>query len=71
MTTSELYTEIIEPLGHKAKQQNDEFLKSYSQMINKFTREFGNDFCDRKGAIDWEKLVKFNSSTTLPKRKKK
>ena len=58
---TDLYTEIIEPLGHKAKQKNDEFLKSYSQMINKFTREFGNDFCNINGAIDWEKLVRFNS----------
>ncbi len=66
-----LYTEIIEPLGHKAKQRNDEFLISYSHMINKFTREFGNEFCNASGAIDWEKLVKFNSSTTLPERKKK
>ncbi|MCK4500340.1 hypothetical protein KAU11_07575 [Candidatus Babeliales bacterium] len=68
---TDLYTEIIEPLGHKAKQKNDEFLKSYSQMINKFTREFGNDFCDSNGAIDWEKLVKFNSSTVVPAKKKK
>jgi len=68
---TDLFTEIIEPLGHKAKQKNDEFLKSYSHMINKFTREFTNDFCDSDGAIDWEKLVKFNSSTTPPKRKKK
>ncbi|MEA1898810.1 MAG: PmeII family type II restriction endonuclease [Bacteroidota bacterium] len=59
---SDLYTEIIEPLGHEAKQKNEEFLESYSQMINKFTREFGNDFCNVKGAIDWEKLVNFNSS---------
>ncbi len=63
---TDLYTEIIEPLGHMAKQKNDEFLKSYSQMINKFTREFGNDFCKNNGAIDWEKLVKFNSSTIAP-----
>ena len=61
-----LYTEIIEPLGYKAKQKNDVFLNSYSQMINKFTREFGNDFCDNNGAIDWGKLVKFNSSAVAP-----
>jgi hypothetical protein len=64
-----LYTEIVEPLGHKAKEKNDDFLKSYSQMINKFTREFGKDFCDNSGAIDWEKLVRFNSSTIPPKKK--
>ncbi|NOZ46814.1 MAG: cytosolic protein [Chlorobi bacterium] len=59
---SNLYTEIIEPLGYKAKQKNEEFLNSYSQMVNRFTREFGNVFCDKKGDIDWEKLVMFNSS---------
>ena len=56
-----LYNEIIEPLGHKAKGQNDEFLKSYSQMINKFTKEFANDFCLDSGNINWNKLVEFNS----------
>ena len=57
-----LYVEIIEPLGYKAKEKNDEFLQSYSQMINQFTMDFGRRFCDSKGAIDWEKLVIFNSS---------
>jgi len=69
----DLFTEIIEPLGHKAKTKNDEFVQSYSQMINKFTFEFGKDFCSNTGAIDWEKLVRFNSSTTskiIRKRKK-
>lgn len=57
-----LYTEIIEPLGHKAKEKNDIFMKSYSQMINKFTKEFANEFCKDNGDIDWESLVRFNSS---------
>ena len=61
---TDLYTEIIEPIGHKAKEKNGEFLNSYSKMINKFTRDFSNDFCDSDGAIDWKKLVTFNSSTT-------
>ena len=60
---TDLYTEIIEPLGHKAKEKNEEFFKSYSQMINKFTREFSNKFCDSSGAIDWKKIVQFNSRT--------
>lgn len=58
----ELYTEIIEPLGYKAKEKNDEFELSYAQMINVFAREFALDFCTSNGAIDWEKLVRFNSS---------
>ena len=56
-----LYTDIIEPLGSKAKIRNDEFLYSLTQMINKFTREFIEEFCFPSGQINWKKLVEFNS----------
>lgn len=56
-----LYTEIIEPIGHRSKERNDEFMKSYSNMINKFTRDFLKDFCKSNGEIDWVMLVEFNS----------
>ncbi|MBI5359361.1 MAG: cytosolic protein [Planctomycetes bacterium] len=59
---TDLFTEIIEPLGYQAKEKNDAFMKSYAQMINKFTRDFSNTFCDKNGSIDWNGLVKFNSS---------
>jgi hypothetical protein len=65
---SELFTKIIEPLGHKAKERNDDFLKSYSQMINKFTKEFADTFCLANGSIDWKRLVRFNSATIAPKK---
>lgn len=65
-----LYIELIEPLGHKAKERNDDFIKSYSQMINKFTKEFTNDYCDSNGEIEWEKIVKLNSAIIEPKDKK-
>ncbi|MBU1678813.1 MAG: cytosolic protein [Bacteroidetes bacterium] len=56
-----LFVEIIEPLGHKAKIWNGEFLKSYSRILNLFTQEFSSEFCD-DGVINWEKLVRFNSA---------
>jgi len=56
-----LYTGLIVPLGHQAKERNDEFVASYSQMLNKFVRQFSNDFCDADGSIEWQKLVEFNS----------
>ncbi len=56
-----LYTDIIEPLGYQAREKNDVFLESYAKMINKFTKEFSNDFCDNTGQILWQKLVEFNS----------
>ena len=56
-----LYTDIIEPLGHKAKEKNEKFSEEYAKVINKFTREFSTEYCDECGSILWEKLVKFNS----------
>jgi hypothetical protein len=56
-----IYLDIIEPLGHKAKERNEEYMEQYVQMINKFTKEFSNLFCDDNGIIDWVKLVKYNS----------
>ncbi|TGK47639.1 cytosolic protein [Leptospira kanakyensis] len=58
----ELYSELIEPLGHTAKTNDDLYQEAYAKMINKFTIEFGKDFCKADGAIDWEKLVHFNSA---------
>lgn len=60
--SSDLYIDIIEPLGCRAKEKHEDFLNGYAQMVNKFTREFAVNFCDEHGAIDWEKLVRFNSA---------
>lgn len=59
-----LYIELIEPLGYKAREKNEDFMLSYTQMVNKFTREFSNSFCKKNGDIDWKKLVEFNSKKT-------
>lgn len=56
-----LYTEIIEPLGHRAKERNEEFQVEYGKVSNRFVRQFIDEFCHADGAIHWEKLVKFNS----------
>lgn len=57
---SRLYLSIIEPIGHKAKQKTEQFLESYAQMVNKFTVEFAQKFCD-DGKINWVKLIEYNS----------
>jgi len=56
----QLYIEIIEPLGHQAKQHNESFQKEYARLINLFTQDFLQEFCIN-GHIDWHKLVQFNS----------
>lgn len=56
-----LYIEIIEPLGHKAKEKNEKFIEEYPKVINRFTRDFSRVFCDLDGKILWDKIVKLNS----------
>jgi hypothetical protein len=60
--SSTLFTDLIEPLGHQAEQKNEAFYQAYAPMMNRFTHQFVENFCDSTGAINWEKLVIFNSS---------
>ena len=57
-----LYTDIIKPLGHTAKERNDEFEDEYGRCINLFTKQFIDEFCLPDGTIPWEKIVKLTSS---------
>lgn len=58
---SDLYTKIIEPLGCKAKERNEEFNQEYAKIINRFTLEFSQQFCNNDGSINWVKIVEFVS----------
>lgn len=66
-----LYTELIKPIGHKAKERNEEFQVEYGKVANRFTLQFINEFCFADGQIDWEKIVRFNSSVKAPMKKGK
>ncbi|MHB1355741.1 MAG: PmeII family type II restriction endonuclease [Anaerolineae bacterium] len=61
-----LYTDIIEPIGYRAKEHNETFTIEKEKVINRFTRELFLDFCDTNGAIDWIKLVEYNSGNYEP-----
>lgn len=56
-----LYTDIIEPIGYRAKEHNENFMLERGRLINLLTAQFIERFCDPSGAIDWQKLVEFNS----------
>lgn len=60
-----LYTSIIEPLGYEAVERNSDFLAEYAKVINKFVEEFLLKFMNADGAIDWQKIVKFNSEAKV------
>lgn len=69
----ELYVEIVEPLGYRAKERNEEFSIAYAKMVNAFTRETAEQFFTKDNEIDWKKLVTFNSGRSVnrfPKVKK-
>lgn len=57
----DLFVDIIEPMGLEAIKDNDEYYSQMSTVINRFTRQFSEEFCKQSGEIDWAKLVKFNS----------
>jgi len=67
----EFYKQIIEPLGHTAKERNDEFMQEYSMLLNRLSRQFMENFCKETGQINWDKLVEFNSGLKEMKLPKK
>ena len=67
---AQLYTTIIEPLGHSAKERNEAFQVEYGKVMNRFTAEFIKDFCLADGAIRWTQIVEINSEIPKPKTKK-
>ena len=56
-----LYTDIVEPVGYKAKEHNEGFANQRGRVTNLLTKGFIDRFCDSTGTIDWVKLVRFNS----------
>lgn len=56
-----LYTDIIEPIGYRAQVHNETFEIERIKVVTRFTKQFIERFCAEDGAIDWAKLVEFNS----------
>ncbi len=59
-----LYLDIIQPLGYRAKQRNDEYQLAYDKLLNRLSHRFMDDFCTMDGAIEWERLVAFVSASS-------
>jgi len=60
---SELYTELIQPIGYQAEKNDQAFKEIYGNIFNKLSKEFLDNFCEENGSIDWDKLLRYNSST--------
>lgn len=62
-----LYSDIIEPIGHKAKSHNEEIAKAAAAKLNLLTGEFIKRFCDDTGVVKWPELIEFNSGKKIPR----
>ena len=52
-----LYTEIIKPIGFRAREHNENYMSNKAEAANRLTKEFLDKFCHPSGAINWNKLV--------------
>lgn len=57
-----LYVDIIEPLGREARVPNEQVQVHYAKLVNAFTRELLQNFCDADGCLNWQKIVEYNSA---------
>ncbi len=53
----DLYMDIVEPIGHRAREFNDAFYTQRANAMNRMAREFTERFCRANGSIDWPKIV--------------
>jgi hypothetical protein len=64
-----LYTDIVEPVGYRAKEHNHNFEQERDGIINLLSNDFFDKFCNpTTGLIDWVKLVEFNSGNYEPQK---
>lgn len=57
----ELYKEIIEPVGYRAREHNEQYKHEADALTNRLVKQFIDLFCDERGVIDWHKLIEANS----------
>lgn len=58
---ADFYLKIIRMMHDYPQHHRVEYCDAYNQALNRFTKEFLDNFSTTDGAIDWEKLVKYNS----------
>jgi hypothetical protein len=66
----DFHIKLIKHIKVAATKHREEYLKKWDHAVNKFTLEFGEDFCHKSdGSIDWEKFVRYVSDPKKPKDK--
>ena len=65
---ADLYTRIVEPLGHNAKQRNQAFAEQYAAVVNRMSQQFTAEYCTEEGLIDWPKVVAVSSEKRMSRK---
>lgn len=60
---TDFYVKIIRYMGTKPDEYAQEFETAYNKAENRLVRAFTTEYCREDGAIDWDKLVQFNSGS--------
>ena len=60
----EFYLRIIAAMQAKPAEHKRAFREEWGKAINRFLREFTVDFCRPDGAIDWDRLLRYNSGVS-------
>ena len=58
----DFYLTIMALMQDRPEQHRAAYTEAYAAAVNRFTKEFVEQFCHDDGSIDWEKLAQFNSS---------
>lgn len=64
----EAYVRIIQLLAEAPSSTVDDYERARTALIDELVAEFETDYCEADGTIDWEKIVRLNSSSVAPKR---
>jgi hypothetical protein len=59
--SSTFYVDLVRLMRDDPDNHRPDFRAAWDRAVNRFVREFSNEFCDEAGRIRWEKLVQFNS----------
>lgn len=63
------YLKIIRLMKDKPYEHTTIYRTAWDSAVNRFTKEFIDNFCRKDGSIDWEKLTEFNSGNSKKKQK--
>ncbi len=58
---ADFYLKLIDYIGETPQAHIQSFQASYDKAYNRLLRDFVINFCSEDGAIDWARLVRFNS----------